>query len=237
MATPAIRIDSVSRRYATPAGPLLAIDDVSFDVAAGSSVAIMGPSGCGKSTLLALVGGLDIPSSGRVFLSEHEISALPDRERTRLRREDIGLVFQADNLQPYLTAVENIAFQLELHGGERDFARFDQMLVELGLRECRDKLPEQMSGGQRQRVALARALITRPRIMLADEPTGALDVDTSRVVLDLLVGAHHDSSATLVVVTHDPAVAARLDRTIVLRDGRLVADSTVSTPLESSRGA
>ena len=231
-----IHVDAVSRWYATPAGSLRAIDDVSFHVAAGTSVAIMGPSGCGKSTLLALIGGLDIPSSGRVILGDREISALADRQRTRLRREDIGFVFQADNLQPYLTAVENIALQLELHGSQ-EFERCDRMLVELGLSGCRDKLPDQMSGGQRQRVALARALVTRPSFVLADEPTGALDVETSQIVLDLLLGAHEDTGATLVVVTHDPAVADRLDRTLVLRDGRLVGDSALPEPVESSCGA
>ena len=231
---PGIRVDSVSRRYVTPAGALMAVDDVSFELAAGTSVAIMGPSGCGKSTLLALIGGLDVPSSGRVFLGEHEISALSDRERTRIRRNDVGFVFQADNLQPFLTAIENVSLQLELHGAPDGFGRCDEMFVDLGLADCRDKLPDQMSGGQRQRVAVARALVTAPRIILADEPTGALDTETSGLVLDLLVDAHRASGATLVVVTHDPAVSARLDRTVGLRDGRLLSDSAVAVPLEST---
>ena len=231
---PGIRVDSVSRRYVTPAGAVTAVDDVSFELAAGTSIAIMGPSGCGKSTLLALIGGLDVPSSGRVFLGEHEISALSDRERTRVRRNDVGFVFQADNLHPFLTAIENVSLQLELHGASDGFGRCDEMFVDLALADCRDKLPDQMSGGQRQRVAVARALVTAPRIILADEPTGALDTETSGLVLDLLIDAQRASGATLVVVTHDPAVSARLDRTIALRDGRLLSDSAVAVPLEST---
>jgi putative ABC transport system ATP-binding protein len=217
-----IRVESVSRQFPTPSGPVWAVDDVTVAVPAGTSIAIMGPSGCGKSTLLAIIGGLDVPSSGRVFIGEQEISALRDRERTRIRRELMGLVFQDDNLQPFLTAVENVSLQLELHGTTRGFDRGDELLVELGLADCRDKLPDQMSGGQRQRVAIARALVTGPRIVLADEPTGA---ETAGVVLDLLVEVSRTSGATLVVVTHEPSVAARLDEVVVLRDGRLDPDA------------
>ena len=219
-----ITLDSVSRHYMTPAGLVPALRGVSLEVEPGGSLAVTGPSGCGKSTLLGLIGGLEAPSSGRIWFGAHEISQMPERRRARLRRTEIGFVFQSDNLQPFLTAMENVALQLSLDGGG-DYERCPEMLARLGLRAHAHKLPDQLSGGERQRVAVARALINRPRLILADEPTGALDVGNSATVLDLLLAAQHEIGATLVVVTHDPAVAERMDRTIRLRDGRLVDDA------------
>ena len=206
--------------YSTPAGAVRAVDGISFEVAAGGCVAITGPSGCGKSTLLGLIGGLETPTFGRVVVGGEEISSLPERQRAQRRRDEFGLVFQADNLLPFLTAAENVGLQLALHsanGGQRCL----QVLAELGLEQDAGKLPDQLSGGQRQRVALARALIHRPCVILADEPTGSLDADNSAVVIDLLLAAREKLAATLVVVTHDSAVARRMERTLSLRDGQL----------------
>jgi putative ABC transport system ATP-binding protein len=217
----AIRVDSVSRHYVTEAGPVRAVDGVSLEVEPGTSLAITGPSGCGKSTLLGLISGLETPTAGRVAIGDREISALGDAERTRLRREALGLVFQVDNLLPFLTATQNVGLQLALAGSSDGYGRCVELLARLGLDGQRDKLPDQLSGGQRQRVAVARALVHRPRIVLADEPTGSLDAESSAAVIDLLLAAQHEIGATLVIVTHDREVAGRLDRTVKLRDGRL----------------
>jgi putative ABC transport system ATP-binding protein len=219
-----IELEAVSRRYATPSGLVRALDGITLAVEPGTSVAITGPSGCGKSTLLGLIGGLDVPSDGRISIGGEELSSLPESERTRFRRERFGLVFQTDNLLPFLTAVENVSIQLALQGEADRYDRCVELLEALGLAGDAHKLPDQLSGGQRQRVAIARALVHQPQLILADEPTGSLDARSSEAVIDLLLGAQRDSGATLVVVTHDPAIAQRLDRTLRLRDGRLASD-------------
>jgi ABC-type lipoprotein export system ATPase subunit len=220
-----IRLDAVSKHYTTPAGPVRAVDGITLEVEPGSSLAIVGSSGCGKSTLLGLIGGLDAPTAGRVSIGGQDISSLSERERARLRRDELGFVFQSDNLQPFLTALENVALQLALHGATRGYARCREVLVELELADHVDKLPDQLSGGQRQRVAVARALIHRPCVILADEPTGSLDADNSAAIIDLLLAAQREAGTTLVVVTHDPVVARRLDRTVSLRDGQLEGEA------------
>lgn len=222
MKTPtAIRLDSVVKHYTTPAGLVRAVDGITLEVEPGASLAIMGPSGCGKSTLLGLIGGLEAATAGRVSIGGHEISRLSEPERARLRRDQFGFVFQADNLLPFLTAAENVGLQLALDGATNGYQRCLDMLAELGLADDVDKLPDQLSGGQRQRVAVARALIHQPHVILADEPTGSLDADNSATVIDLLLAAQTELGATLVVVTHDRGVADRLDRTLSVRDGRL----------------
>jgi putative ABC transport system ATP-binding protein len=220
-----IRLEALVKHYRTGAGVVRAVDGISLKIEPGSSVAVTGPSGCGKSTLLGLIGGLETPTRGRVLLGDREISSLPDRERARVRREQIGFLFQSDDLLPFLTAAENVSLQLALRGGDGDGQRSRQLLDALGLGAQADKLPDQLSGGQRQRVGMARALVHRPRLILADEPTGELDSAASKVVIDLLLKAQRESGATLVVVTHDPQVARRLDRTLGLRDGRLVSSA------------
>ncbi|MDA0160448.1 ABC transporter ATP-binding protein [Solirubrobacter ginsenosidimutans] len=216
----AIDLQAVTKHYATPAGSVRAVDGVTLAVEAGTSIAITGFSGSGKSTLLGLIAGLETPTSGRVTIGGEELSRLSERARARLRRRRLGLVFQSDNLQPYLSAQENVGLQLALCGTGDGYERCLELLVELGLGNEAGKLPDQLSGGQRQRVAIARALINRPAVIVADEPTGSLDADNSAAVVELLLAA----STTLVVVTHDPEVAARMDRTVALRDGRLVAE-------------
>jgi putative ABC transport system ATP-binding protein len=217
-----IRVDAVSKNYRTSSGLVRAIDGVTLEVEPGSSLAITGRSGCGKSTLLGLIGGLEAPTAGRVVVGGLDLSSMSDRQRDRVRREHVGFVFQADNLLPYLTAAENVALQVALHpsdGGER---RCLELLTGLGLGDCVDKLPDQLSGGQRLRVAVARALVHHPGVVLADEPTGAVDADNAHVIIDLLLAAQASTGATLVVVTHDDDVARRLERTLRLQDGRLV---------------
>ena len=217
----AIELDRVTKRYVTAAGAVHAVDDVSLAVRAGTSLAITGPSGCGKSTLLGMVGGLDTPTDGRVVLGGREISKLDAWERDRLRRHEIGFVFQSDNLLPFLTAAENVNLQRSLSGAADDGWGLE-LLDRMGLTEEAGLFPDQMSGGQRQRVAVARALIHRPNLVVADEPTGSLDVGNAMAVVELLLAAQRDAGATLVLVTHEPAVARRLDRTVAMRDGRLI---------------
>jgi len=220
-----IRVEAVSMRYPTPDGVVSALDGVTFALEPGDSLAIMGPSGCGKSTLLGLIGGLDAPTAGRIWVGNREISRLSEGQRTRLRRGSIGFIFQADNLLPFLTVVENVAVRLALHGDRHGYERCLEALALLGVADQADKLPDQLSGGQRQRVAVARALIGRPRVILADEPTGALDAHNAQAVLDLLLEAQRDLGATLIVVTHDPHVARQLNQRLTLRDGCLVEET------------
>jgi putative ABC transport system ATP-binding protein len=218
----AIDLDRVTKRYVTPAGLVLAVDGITLSVAGGTGIAITGFSGSGKSTLLGLIAGLEAPTSGRVSVGGEEISSLPDGGRARLRRSDLGLVFQSDNLHPFLTAQENIGLQVALHDPAQGYERCRELLADLGLSDQAAKLPDQLSGGQRQRVAVARALVNRPAVIVADEPTGSLDADNSAAIVDLLLAAQRDTGTTLVVVTHDPEVAGRMDRSVTLRDGRLV---------------
>jgi putative ABC transport system ATP-binding protein len=221
----AVALESVSMGYSTPSGVVRALDDVTLSVEPGESLAIIGPSGCGKSTLLGLVGALDVPTSGRVRIGDYEISSMSEREQAALRRHAFGFVFQSDNLHPFLTVVENVALQLSLARADDAYERCLEMLDRLGLAGEMDKLPDQLSGGQRQRVGVARALVHQPSLILADEPTGSLDADNAAVVVDLLLAARGELGATLVMVTHDPGAARRMDRTVALRDGRLAQEA------------
>jgi putative ABC transport system ATP-binding protein len=226
-----VGVEAVTKVFVTAAGPVRAVAGVSLDVAAGSSLAITGPSGCGKSTLLSMIGALERPSAGRVEIEGARVSELGESARARLRRERIGFVFQSDNLQPFLTAVENVSLQLALSGRDDGYERSLELLWALGLGGAVAKLPDQLSGGERQRVAVARALVHRPSLILADEPTGSLDRANALVIVDLLRAAQTEVGATLIVITHDAAVAARLDRRVALRDGRVVADAAAGGEL------
>ena len=216
-----IEVVDVAKRHETAAGMVSALAGVSLIVEPGESLAVTGPSGCGKSTLLALIAGLDVPTEGAVSVGDQEISSMPDEDRARLRRHETGFVFQSDNLLPFLTATENVSLQLSLDDREGANARSLAILDELGLADQAAKLPDQLSGGQRQRVAVARALVHRPRLIVADEPTGSLDPDNARGVVELMLAAQRASGATLILVTHEPTVAGKLERAIALRDGRL----------------
>jgi putative ABC transport system ATP-binding protein len=223
-----IRLIDLAKHYKTAAGLVRSVDGIDLVIEAGSSVAIVGPSGCGKSTLLGLLGGLEQPTRGSVWVDETEVSRLSETDRARLRREQIGFVFQSYDLLPFLSAFENVSFQLALIGEPDGEKRVAELLDRLGLAEHSDKLPDQLSGGQRQRVGIARALVHQPQLILADEPTGELDSQSSASAMDLLLEAQRAIGATLVVVTHDMAVAGRLDRIVRLKDGRLAKEQAVA---------
>jgi putative ABC transport system ATP-binding protein len=216
-----ITIDSVVVEHQTSGGPVRALNGVSFTVDSGSSVAITGPSGGGKSTLLGVIGGLARPTSGSVRIGDSEISQLSERDRSDFRRAHVGFVYQADNLLPFLTLLENVGLQLALNGTPSGTGRSLAVLASLGLAGLAYRLPDHLSGGQRQRAAVARAIVHQPAIILADEPTGALDAANAVGVIDLLLGMQREIGATLIMVTHDREAAGRLDRQIHLRDGRV----------------
>ncbi len=202
-------------------GRLRAVDDVDLTVGTGEFVAVVGPSGCGKSTLLNLLAALDQPDEGDIVIAGHDLTRR--RDLNHYRAEDVGLVFQLDNLLPTLSAVENVEAPMFGHvDGRRERRRRALELLEfVGIAERADTRPPRLSGGERQRVAIARALANRPPLVLADEPTGRLDSTTSERVMDLLEGLQRDHGLTLVVVTHDPAVARRADRIVRMLDGRI----------------
>jgi putative ABC transport system ATP-binding protein len=217
-----IRLEHVSRVFRVGDSEVRALDDVSEHVRAGEHVAIMGPSGSGKSTLLNVIGCLDRPTAGSYVLDGREVSGLDEVALTQVRRHMIGFVFQAFHLVPRLTAIENVELPMIFAGVPRAArrARATAEIAAVGLEARADHRPEQLSGGERQRVAIARAMIMRPRLLLADEPTGNLDTASGGQVLELLDGLHA-RGLTLVVVTHDPSVARRADRVIVMVDGRV----------------
>lgn len=217
-----LQATSLSKHY----GSTRALDGVSIAIAAASSTAIMGTSGSGKTTLLHVLAGIISPDHGSVHYAGSEISALSDAERSRLRREEFSFVFQQGLLVPELTAIENVALALMLNGVSKREAvgPAAQRLAELGLAGLENRRIGELSGGQAQRVAIARSQVTGARIVFADEPTGALDSQTSREVMDALLGSTVGQGRTLVVVTHDPSVAARCSRLVTLQDGRIVGD-------------
>lgn len=217
-----LNIDAVEKSYATAQGPLDVLRGVSLALERGATLALTGESGCGKSTLLHLVAGLDAVDAGAITLGGARISDFGDADRARLRRTQIGLIFQQFNLIPSLDIAGNLAFQARI-GGRYDAAWQEELIAGLGLGDLRDRYPEQLSGGQQQRVAIGRALAGRPALILADEPTGNLDEATSDAVMALLRDLVAQSGASLLMVTHSLRLAARLDRVVVLRAGRIVA--------------
>jgi putative ABC transport system ATP-binding protein len=219
-----LKCESLSRTYVSGGRELTVLKDISFEVEPGGFVAIVGPSGSGKTTLLGLLAGLDRPSTGRVWLDGQDLDTLDEDGRARLRRERVGFVFQSFQLIPTLTAQENVQVPLELAGGDgAEISR--ELLTRVGLGGRGHHYPAQLSGGEQQRVALARAFSNRPRILFADEPTGNLDAKTGAVIIDLMGELNRQLSTTLVLVTHDPDLAARASRTIRLADGRMVTDT------------
>ena len=222
----ALQAKGLAKTYAGDGIEVLALRGIDLDVADGEFVAVMGPSGCGKSTLLHLLGGLDRPTAGSIRLGDRQVESLSETEWAVVRRQEVGFVFQFFNLVANLTVAENVELPALLVGKSRSEARARraELLDQLGVEARAGALPSRLSGGQQQRVALARALVNRPRVLLADEPTGNLDSDSARAVLAILREVQEEGQ-TLVLVTHDPRVAASADRVIRLRDG-LVADET-----------
>ena len=204
-----------------------ALDGVTLEIGTGEFVALEGPSGSGKTTLLQLLGALDRPSGGEVLFEGEDLAQLGDRELANLRLHSFGFVFQQFNLIPTLTAVENVEAKLVPAGGTRERAL--ELLGEVGLAERSDHLPHQLSGGEQQRVAIARALSVEPRVVLADEPTGNLDTETGREIIELLAGLAAEHGSTVIVATHDTTLAARAPRRLALRDGRLVGGPVLAS--------
>ncbi len=223
---PIVRVENLTKIYGSGPTAVTALDGTSFSVDTGEFVAIMGPSGCGKSTMLHLLGGLDRPDDGSVTIDEHDLSKLTDAELTRLRRREIGFVFQFFNLIPVLSATENAALPLVLDGvGQKEAdAKASEWLVKVGLGERLNNRPDELSGGQQQRVAIARALVAEPKLVLADEPTGNLDSKSADEVAGLLKQVAAEWERAVVMVTHDPRIAAYAHRLIVMKDGRIVSD-------------
>jgi putative ABC transport system ATP-binding protein len=221
MDAPALELRGLTKRLPSGERLLTILDRVDLAVAPGEFVAILGPSGSGKSTLLGLAAGLDRPSEGEVRIGGRPIQDLSEDDLARLRRGKIGFVFQSFQLLPNLTALENVLLPLELAGSAEPLARARRLLAQVGLAEREHHYPVQLSGGEQQRVALARAFAPSPALLFADEPTGNLDGATGARVLETLTALRAETGATLVLVTHDPAVAALADRRIHLRDGRI----------------
>ena len=218
---PAIALRDVRKVYGEGDAAVVALDGISTEFSRGSFTAIMGPSGSGKSTFLHVAAGLDRPTSGTVALGDTELAGLSERRLTILRRERIGFVFQAFNLMPSLTVAQNIGLPMRLDGRRPPRAAVREVAARVGLDARLRHRPSQLSGGQQQRVAIARALVTRPEVVFADEPTGALDSRTGLGVLALLRALVDEDDRTVVMVTHDPGAAAHADRVIMLADGRL----------------
>jgi putative ABC transport system ATP-binding protein len=219
--TLALQLVSVRKVYGTPSNQVVALDGVSLDLAPASFTAIMGPSGSGKSTLLQCAAGLDQPNGGRVLVGGEEPTGGTGTELTKLRRRRIGFVFQQFNLLPTLTMLQNVTLPLRLAGRKVDRRLCGSVLEQVGLGDRLDHRPAELSGGQQQRVAIARALVTEPSLIVADEPTGALDTRSARAVLQLLREAVHAYDQTVVMVTHDPVAASFADAVVFLADGRI----------------
>jgi putative ABC transport system ATP-binding protein len=232
---PVIRVSGLFKQYETAAGPVSVRKDVELTVDPGEFVAIMGPSGSGKSTFMNILGCLDTPTRGSYRLNDREVATLAPDELARLRNEAIGFVFQGFNLLPRADLVSNVALPLVYAGvdqAQRN-ARAEEMLAKVGLGGYGRAWPSRISGGQQQRVAIARALVTRPRIILADEPTGNLDTATSREIMELFTRLNREDAITVIVVTHEPDVAAYARRLVRFVDGRIVHDSA-SDPAEAA---
>ncbi|MCO7225402.1 ABC transporter ATP-binding protein [Pleionea sp. CnH1-48] len=221
-------VSHLSRKVATHNGHLTILDDISFQVTEGESVAIIGASGSGKSTLLSLLAGLDQPSSGDVEISGQSISKMDEDERAIFRASNIGFVFQSFHLLPTLTALENVALPLELKGATNAMERAEELLSKVGLADRLTHYPKQMSGGEQQRVAIARAFASEPKVLFADEPTGNLDTKTGLRIADLLFEMNETQGTTLVLVTHDRQLALRCQRRLELEAGSLILDSSVA---------
>ena len=236
--TPMLEFRDVVKSYGSGATEVRAVTDVNLTFPVGQFCAVMGPSGCGKSTLLHLAGALEAPNAGRVLVDGADVSTMSAVEQAELRRRHVGYVFQQLNLIPALTAIENVMLPLELDGvpTKQARARAADMLRRVGLTQHIDRYPDDFSGGQRQRIAIARAVVGDRRLLLADEPTGALDTISSDEIVSLLAELSRDQGTTVIMVTHEPRLASWAHRTVFMRDGRLVDDSGDITDADADSG-
>ena len=219
-----LRVEHLSKHYGSGENLVKAVDDVSFSVEKGEFLAIIGPSGSGKSTLLHILGGVDRPSSGKVFVDGQDVYSLNDEQLAVFRRRQVGLIYQFYNLIPVLNAEENMTLPVLLDGRKVNQERLEELLDTLSLRDRRKNLPNQLSGGQQQRVSIGRALMNAPAVVLADEPTGNLDSKNSQEIVELLKLSNRRYNQTLIVITHDESIALQADRIIAIEDGKIVRD-------------
>lgn len=222
-----LRIEHLSKTYGKGENQVKAVDDVSFSIPKGQFVAIIGPSGSGKSTLLHILGGVDVPTSGKVIVDGTDISQLDETALAIFRRRQIGLIYQFYNLIPVLTVEENITLPILLDGKRVDQIALDELLKNLSLEERKKHLPNQLSGGQQQRVSIGRALMNNPAIILADEPTGNLDSKNSEEIIELLRYFNKTLNQTVIIITHDDRIALGADRIIAVEDGKIVKDEVI----------
>ena len=222
-----LKVEHLSKHYGTGENLVKAVDDISFSVEKGEFLAIIGPSGSGKSTLLHILGGVDRPSSGKVFVDGTDVYTQDDEALAVFRRRQVGLIYQFYNLIPVLTAEENMTLPVLLDGRQINQERLEELLDTLGLKERRKNLPNQLSGGQQQRVSIGRALMNAPAVVLADEPTGNLDSKNSQEIVELLKLSNKRYGQTLIVITHDESIALQADRIIAIEDGKIVRDERV----------
>jgi putative ABC transport system ATP-binding protein len=213
---------NLNKTYAVDHRAIAVLKDIDLTVESGAFLVISGSSGSGKTTLITLLSGLDRPSSGQVLINGQDISAAAEEELAPLRNKTIGFVFQSFHLLPSMTALENIMFPAQLLGDRDAEQRAQQLLQRVGMAQRSDNLPSQLSGGEKQRIAICRAMINRPKLLFADEPTGNLDSENGRIVLEQLIDLKNDHNATLILVTHNPEIARAADHVVVLQDGRLV---------------
>lgn len=216
-----LRVEHLSKIYGQGQNQVKALDDVSLSVSKGEFVAIVGASGSGKSTLLHLIGGVDRPTSGKVYVNDTDIFSMNDDELAIFRRRQVGIIYQFYNLIAILNVQENIEIPLELDGRKADKKEMDEMLERLGLTHRRTHLPNELSGGQQQRTSIGRALITRPSLVLADEPTGNLDTKSSSEIMSLLKRSNHELDQTIIMITHNMELAKAADRIIMIEDGKI----------------
>lgn len=221
-----LKVEDLCKVYGKGENEVRAVDDVSFSVPRGQMVAIVGASGSGKSTLLHMIGAVDRPTSGKIYLDGQDIFQQNNRELAIFRRRQVGLIYQFYNLIPVLTAEENITLPMMMDGRKPDKEHLEKIIDMLGLKERRDHLPSQLSGGQQQRVSIGRALFTSPQVILADEPTGNLDSKNSAEIMELFRRSNRELKQTILIITHDENIAEQCDRIIVLSDGRIISDET-----------
>ena len=228
-----LKVENLYKVYGKGENEVKAVNGVSFSVPKGQMVAIVGASGSGKSTLLHMIGAVDRPTSGKIFLDGQDVFKQNNRELAIFRRRQVGLIYQFYNLIPVLTAEENITLPIMMDGRKPDKEHLEKILDMLGLKERRDHLPSQMSGGQQQRVSIGRALFTSPQVILADEPTGNLDSKNSAEIMELFRRSNKELKQTIIIITHDEKIAEQCDRVIVLSDGKIISDEGNSTQGEA----